>query len=226
MGTTRRRGRRWLIGIAVTVAALVMLAGLVLTLARPGPGAPPPALPPAGGPPVAADAAGTWTVSAGSRAGFRITETIFGAHGAITGYTRQIGGSAVIAGDRLTAARFTIDLRTVASSGKQQAQFLISADVARYPQASFELTRPVDAAALARGATVAAAIPGRLTLHGVTRPATATVSARLSGGELAVAGSVPIVLAQWGIKPPGNYGPIGSLSDHGSAEWLLRLRRG
>jgi hypothetical protein len=36
---------------------------------------------------------------------------------------------------------------------------------------------------------------------------------------------VPVAFTDWGIKPPQNYGPLGSLADHGLAEFLLVLHR-
>jgi hypothetical protein len=52
-----------------------------------------------------------------------------------------------------------------------------------------------------------------------------TVSGRRNGAALQVAGSVPIVLSDWGIKGPAGFGPLGSLSDHGVAEFLLALNK-
>jgi polyisoprenoid-binding protein YceI len=45
-------------------------------------------------------------------------------------------------------------------------------------------------------------LPGKLTIHGVTKDVTATAKAQLSGGKVEVAGSVSIVMTDYGITPP------------------------
>jgi hypothetical protein len=65
---------------------------------------------------------------------------------------------------------------------------------------------------------------GELTLHGVTRTVTTSLSARRDAAGIAVVGAVPVRFADWNITPPTGYGPFGSLADHGVAEFLLILR--
>ena len=43
---------------------------------------------------------------------------------------------------------------------------------------------------------------GKLTIHGVTKDATATVKAQVTGGKIEIAGSVPIVMTDFGVSPP------------------------
>ena len=66
---------------------------------------------------------------------------------------------------------------------------------------------------------------GYLTLRGSTRSVVITLTARRDGSELQVAGSMPVSFARWGIKDPAGFGFLGSLADHGTAEFLLTLRR-
>jgi len=66
---------------------------------------------------------------------------------------------------------------------------------------------------------------GRLSLNGVTRPVTLTVSGRRDGTALQVAGSIPVAFSRWDIKGPGGAGFLGSLADHGVAEFLLTLNQ-
>jgi hypothetical protein len=40
-----------------------------------------------------------------------------------------------------------------------------------------------------------------------------------------VAGSIPVDLAYWGIRDPAGAGVLGSLADHGEAEFRLTLTR-
>ena len=62
-------------------------------------------------------------------------------------------------------------------------------------------------------------------MDGVTRLATATVSARRDGSALQVAGSIPVTFSAWGIKDPAGYGFFGSLANHGTAEFLVSAHR-
>jgi hypothetical protein len=54
---------------------------------------------------------------------------------------------------------------------------------------------------------------------------TITVSARHDGTAFQVAGSIPVAFAAWHIKGPVGFGFLGSLADHGVAEFLLTLRQ-
>jgi len=47
--------------------------------------------------------------------------------------------------------------------------------------------------------------------------------ARRDGSMIEVAGSMPVALADWGIVGPTGYSVLGSLADHGTAEFLLVL---
>ena len=59
----------------------------------------------------------------------------------------------------------------------------------------------------------------------MTRPVTVTVSGRRDGASLEVAGSIPVAFSRWDIKGPGGLGFLGSLADHGVAEFLLTLHQ-
>ena len=50
-----------------------------------------------------------------------------------------------------------------------------------------------------------------------------TLSARRDGTTIEAAGSLPVAFADFGIKGPSGYGALGSLADHGTAEFLLIL---
>jgi len=75
-------------------------------------------------------------------------------------------------------------------------------------------------------ADVAMQLPGRLTLHGVTRDVTIAAQARLEAdGTVVVAGSLPILFADYGIEAPNVAGII-AVEDNGSMEFRVVLARG
>lgn len=51
------------------------------------------------------------------------------------------------------------------------------------------------------------------------------MAGRRDGTTLQAAGSIPVSFAEWGIQGPGGLGFFGSLANHGSAEFLLTLKR-
>ena len=74
-----------------------------------------------------------------------------------------------------------------------------------------------------QGTTVTAATitaTGALTLHGQTRIVRIPLQVRLSGGVVAIAGSLPITLSDYGITPPTSFIAL-SVADHGTMELQL-----
>jgi polyisoprenoid-binding protein YceI len=221
----RRRRRRWIIAGSTVAAGLVGLTGMAAVASKPQPGAPPLTLSTSAAAPEGASD-GEWSAGTESTGGFRVRQTSFGASGDVVGRTNGVTGNAVVTGERLTAAAFTMDLSTILVNGKASPQFVASVDTGTYPDATFTLTAPQAASSdLDSGAIATATLTGRLALHGITRPVTLAVSAHRTGNVLEVAGSTPVSFGDWGIKPPSNYGPLGSLADQGEAEFLLVLHR-
>lgn len=221
------RRRRWWRWALAGVAALVVLVVLVAVSYKPQPGPPPLALPAAAAAPAQHSSAdGSWNVGAGSVAGFRVRQNLLGKHSDIVGRTNTVTGTTAVSHNQLTAATFRVDLTTIKVNDTASPQFAKSLDTQQYPSATFILTQPITLATdLNTGATVTATATGRLTLHGVTRPVTLTISGRRNGPALEAVGSIPITFSDWGIATPTGYGPIGSLDDHGVAEFLLVLHR-
>jgi hypothetical protein len=80
--------------------------------------------------------------------------------------------------------------------------------------------------AFASGATIRVTATGLLELNGASRQVTFNVSGRRAGTTLQVAGSIPITFSSWDVRGPSGYGLLGSLANHGMAEFLLVLHRG
>ena len=220
----KRRWLRWTIsGTAVLVVLIVGLVAVAIKL-QPVPATltlPANAAAPAG--PVD----GAYQAASGSVAGFRIQQTVLGLTSDVVGRTTDITCTVTIVGGEVTIAGLRVGLLAVTSGeAKPAPQFGISLDTQRYPDATVSLTQPVALdAAFTSGATVAVNAAGTLALHGVTRTVATALSIRRDGAGIDVAGSVPVAFADYGIAEPKGYGGLGSLADHGVAEFLLVLHR-
>jgi polyisoprenoid-binding protein YceI len=169
---------------------------------------------------------GTWTVTPGSEAGYRVGEVIFGQTNTAVGRTSVITGSVTVSGTSVESGSFTADLTAVHSDQSQrdnQFQHRIM-DTSKYPTAMFVLTKPINLGAMpAVGTTITATAAGDLTLHGTTRPVTVPVTAR--GSELQVLGTIPVVFADYSIPSPSLAGVV-TTQDHGVLEFLLDFTKG
>ena len=169
---------------------------------------------------------GTWTVGAGSQAGYRVQEILFGQRATAVGRTEDVTGTMTLGGTTVSAASFTVDMTTVTSDeARRDGQFRGRImNVAQFPTATFVLTQPIDLGTLpADGAQVTATATGRLTLHGTTKTVTFEVQAKRTGTAASVAGTIPVVFADYGIGNPSG-GPA-QTEDHGEIEFLLNLTR-
>jgi polyisoprenoid-binding protein YceI len=226
-----RFGRAWVL-IGLVGMALLLATGYA-TLAIRTSGAPDPVglqLPedfaPQGvvvGPPV-----GTWTVGPGSFAGYRIREKLafLPAPHDVVARTTTMSGSVTVGALEISRAFLSIDTTTLTSdeSGRDQAMRTQGLETDRYPRASFLLTEPLPFSSWPElGRVVTRTAAGRLTLHGVTRAVTLPLQGQWTGGEIRIAGSLRIRLADFGIVAP-SAGPV-SIADTGTIELQLTLVR-
>lgn len=169
---------------------------------------------------------GTWTVAAGSEAGYRVPEILNGQSTEAVGRTDQVEGELTLAGTRATAATFTVDLASVTSDeGRRDNQFRGRImDVATHPTATFVLDAPLDFERVPDdGVRLDVPASGRLTLRGTTRPVTFDVEAERSGATIRIAGAIPITFSDFGIPNP-SAGPA-QVGDEGTLEFLLVVGR-
>jgi polyisoprenoid-binding protein YceI len=221
----KRHWWRWILaGLGVLVVLAVLATGLFVKLQT---AAPPLALPAGRASAPAGPLSGTWTVAAGSRAGFRVRESAMGFSNDVVGRTGEVTGTLVISGDRVTTATFRIRLTAVTVNGKPQPQFARSLGTQRDPVATFTLTRPVPlGTAFTGGSAVSVTAAGQLAMDQISRPVTVTLAGRRDGSALQAAGSIPVTLSRWDIRGPQGLGFLGSLARNGTAEFLLILRHG
>jgi polyisoprenoid-binding protein YceI len=172
------------------------------------------------------DPSGTWKAGAGSQAGYRVKEVLFGQSTTAVGRTSDVTGELAIDGTTVSSAKVVVDMTTVKSDeDRRDSQFHGRVmDTATFPTATFELSRPIDLGTLpAAGATVSQQASGKLTLRGTTRDVTVTLTARRTGTKIEVQGSIPITFADWEIPNP-SFGPA-QTEDHGELEFLVAFTR-
>jgi polyisoprenoid-binding protein YceI len=179
------------------------------------------------------DLAGTWTVASGV-AGYRVRETFLqqSAESDAVGRTEGVEGTMTVSGTTgklsLDSASLTVDMTTLASDKDRRDGQLrgrgIQTDT--FPASTFELAGPVALPADFGSADVAVTLPGKLTLHGVTRDVEIAAQARLEAdGTVVAAGSLPILFSDYGIEAPNVAGLI-AVQDNGSMEFRVVLARG
>jgi polyisoprenoid-binding protein YceI len=238
MAGRNRRARRWVIAGAAVVVILAVGGPFVFIHFIEGPAPAQLTLPKGRGQaaPTAATAtaergapvAGTWKVGPGSVVGYRVKEVLLGQQATAVGRTTKVWGSVTVSGTSVTKGSFTADMATVMSDQSQRnAQFDGRImDVSTYPMATFKLTRPLDLGSVpADGAIRHYLAGGDLTMHGVTRPVSFTVSAERSGTQVYVLADIRIVFANWDISNPSMGGFVTTQS-FGTLEVLLELTKG
>lgn len=174
---------------------------------------------------------GTWTVNTsigsgatGSFVGYRVQEQLagIGANTAV-GRTSKVTGSFTLQGTNITAATISGDLTALHSDNPMRDGQLArrGLETATYPTATFVLSKPIALDSIpAEGRIVNVSATGQLTLHGQTRTVQIALQARLSGGIVAIAGSLPIVFSDYDITPPTSFIAL-SVADHGTMEVQL-----
>ena len=226
-----RKWKRWVVVGAVAVLVIVVGAPFVYFHFIEGPAPPPPSLEatptstlPAGA--TSAPLAGTWRVTKkNSVVQYRVKETLFGQSGTAVGKTSSVTGSMTIAGVRVTAASFSVDMTSITSDQSlrdNQFQGRIM-DTADFPTATFALTSPIDLGTPPKdGVQKSYSAVGKLTLHGTTKRITVALTARRTANVIDVQGNVPITFADYGIDNPSG-GPA-SVGNVGQMAFVLEFK--
>ena len=177
--------------------------------------------------------AGSWTVSAGSQAGYRVREKLafLPAQSDAVGRTSQISGSATFtqAGSSvvISAAKFTVDVNTLKSDKEMRDEKIreVGLESARYPTSIFTQSGRVTVPAQIRaGRAVKVFVAGVLTIHGVSKGETIPVEMRASGGIVRAVGSLTFPWSEFGMTAP-SIGGFVNVTEHATMEFDLRLAR-
>lgn len=178
------------------------------------------------------DIAGTWTVTSGSQAGYRVRERLANlpAESDAIGRTDQVTGTITVVSDgtttTVTEASLTVDTTSITSDESRRDNRLRSDGLQtdQFPTATFTLTQPVDVPATALDGTASdITLVGDLTLHGVTKSVEIPARTQLVDGQIQVAGSITFPLSDFGIVAPNIGGFIVSIADDGALEFVLVL---
>jgi polyisoprenoid-binding protein YceI len=181
---------------------------------------------------------GTWSVDteigsfsdfSGTFVGYRIQEQLASIGGnTAVGRTPNATGTLTLQGSTITAASISADLTDLQSDddrrdGQLRRQGL---QTSQFPTATFTLTSPIDLGSVpADGQTISATAHGQLTLHGQTRAVDIPIKAKRSGFVVVVTGSLPIVLADYGIPKPNSFAVL-SIADQGTMEFQIFFSKG
>jgi polyisoprenoid-binding protein YceI len=213
----------WITGGAVAVVAAAAVGGPLVyaALEDDAPPAPTVQVQPSDAA-LVSDTDGTWTVAAGSSAGYRVHEVLNGADVTVAGTTDQVTGTVVITGGDLTDADVTVDVASVATdSGQRDSYFRGNVmDVDANPTATFAVTQVADLPELT-GTPVTVPVTGELTLKGTTQQVQTELSVVRTGAGVDVSGSVPVAFDDYGIDAP-NLGFV-RVDDQGAVEFFLHL---
>lgn len=181
--------------------------------------------------------AGAWTVASGSLARYRVQEQFAGQtsqHEAVAQTTAVSGGLTVQpTGSGLAASglQFTAQLSQlqsvdqVAGFNVSQRDRLVtqSLAVSQYPTATFQAASVAVPAGLDSGGQVTVNVPGQLTIHGTTRPATFAVTLQQSGGQVQAVGRTQFDMSDFGVSAPRV--PITTVQPQVTIEFQLNLAR-
>jgi polyisoprenoid-binding protein YceI len=215
--------------LAVIVAALALLFLVVFPTSAPQKLAVSASSTPSSSPALSAQAAGSWTVAKNSVAGYRVREQLgfVGAPSDAVGRTSSVTGSMSLAqsatGYTVSAATFTVDVSTLTSDRSMRDQRIHSIGLQsdRYPTATFKLTSPITVPTSAsNGEPFQVSSQGDLTIHGTTQNVTIPLSAKLSGSQIEVAGSITFPFGQFGMTPP-NIGGFVTVQNNATMEFKL-----
>jgi polyisoprenoid-binding protein YceI len=181
------------------------------------------------------DAAGTWSVTGDSQAGYRVRERLasLSAESDAVGRTSDVSGSITLESDgtitTLTAGTLTVDTTTIASDEDRRDNRLRTEGLQTdtYPTATFTISEPVEIPASAIEGTAAdVTLVGDLELHGVTKSVAIPAQAQLVNGTIQVAGSITFLLSDFEIVAPNVGGFIISIADEGALEFAVNFAKG
>jgi polyisoprenoid-binding protein YceI len=154
---------------------------------------------------------GTWNVSKGSLAGYRVREKLafLPAESDAVGRTAEVSGKAAFAeaGKTITisSASFAVAVNTLTSDRSQRDEKIhsIGLESDRFPTATFTLEKPFTLSASAiEGKVAKADVSGTFEIHGVKKAVTLPVEFTLSGSTMQAVGRLTFPWSEFGMTAP------------------------
>ena len=138
------------------------------------------------------------------------------------GSTSGVSGEIVVTPDGqldAAASKVTIDLTSLKSDESMRDAFVQrnTLQTSQYPQAVFEPTAISGLSSLPTSGTATFQLAGNLTVHGVTKPITWTVTADFNGQQASGKATAPFTITEFGMMIP-KAGPVLSVQDSGTLE--------
>ena len=161
--------------------------------------------------PPAGALAGTWTVTGGSQAGYRVREKLASlpAQSDAVGRTTAITGQVTIAEEggahRAKNANFTVDVSQLKSNEDRRDNRIrtIGLETGKYPQATFVAAGPIDIPQDAvDGKVVTVQAEGDMTMHGVTKKISMPLEVQRNGDRIRIVGNYDFSWADFGMTAP------------------------
>jgi polyisoprenoid-binding protein YceI len=187
-------------------------------------------VPASAAPATAATLTGVWKTAAGTVAGYRIKENLRLADIEAVGRTESVVGSVNLTQDgaNVTASNISVevDMTTLKSDSAQRDNRIkeIGLESTKFPKSTFVSTGDI---AVPKGYDsadgVGLKIPGKLTLHGVTKDVTFDAKIRLTGDTVEVIVAHEIILADYSIEKI-NLGFV-VIEDRGVLETKLVMKK-
>jgi polyisoprenoid-binding protein YceI len=181
----------------------------------------------------AAQAAGRWSIAAGSQVGYRVREKLafLPAQSDAVGRTSEVTGAATLTKSKgiitIAAASFDANVSTLKSDRSMRDEKIheIGLESSRYPTATFALSKPVTLpAAAVAGHVVHEPVTGTFEIHGTSKLETLPVEFTLSGSALEAAGSLTFPWSEFGMTAP-SVGGFVSVTGKATMEFDLHLQR-
>lgn len=148
-------------------------------------------------------AAGSWTTAAGSSIRVEGTSTLHAWHAESTSIqgTLEVEQAFFENGSTVPSLRIEIPTRSLLSDKDKMNKLMWEALKAdQHPKITWQLTHADSPVATANGYTIRTT--GRLTIAGVTRDVTMPVQVTRNGNSLVVTGNLPVVMTEYGMRPP------------------------
>jgi polyisoprenoid-binding protein YceI len=176
---------------------------------------------------------GTWRVTSGSQAGYRVREKLafLPAESDAVGRTSEVTGSATFSQAKgtltISAASFDVNVITLKSDRSQRDEKIheIGLESSRYPSATFVLSKPLAVSVSAiKGKVAHVSVTGSFNIHGTSKTETLPVELILTGSTFQAVGALTFPWSEFGMSAP-SVGGFVTVTGKATMEFDLHLER-